>query len=479
MKNKGGKVLLIYPPTGVYDRADRCQAPVEEEGIEMIRPPMDLAYMAAMIEKAGKTAIIKDYPTERRNISNFKKDLRKIKPDILVLSVTTPTLDLDIKCCTLAKKINPGIITVAKGAHFYEFDKEVLAKCKDLDIVIRGEVELAIYEITKGKRFKEIKGISYRSGKRIIRNKERPLLEDLDNLPFPARHLLNNELYRFPDTGLPYALILSGRGCPGGCIFCLVGKVSGKKLRVRSVISIINEIESCIKNFNIRTFFFRADTFTWKKNWVKEFCEELIKRNLKIRWGTNSRVDTIDEEMVKMMKKAGCDVIGFGIESGNQEMLDKMGKNITLEKSQEAVRFCHKHKIKTLLFFIIGLPWENEQAIEDTINFAKELPGTFYNFSVAYPFPGTEFAKIARENNLLAKHTLSGFDYAKPAVKTFFLSNEDLVFYRNKALRSIYFRPLYVLRVLRQAKTFTELKNYAFEGMAKIRKIMISKIVLR
>lgn len=472
-------VFLINPPTGVYDRADRCQSPIEEEGIEMIRPPMDLAYMAAMVEKAGKMAIVRDYPAEKRDLSDFKKDLVKIKPDILVLSVTTPTLDLDLDCCRIAKKLNPKIVTIAKGAYFYEFDKEVLAKCQDLDIVIRGEVELAIYEIVKGKRLKEIKGISYRSGKRIIRNKERPLLEDLDNLPLPARHLINNELYRFPDTGLPYALILSGRGCPGGCIFCLVGKVSGKKLRTRSVKSMIEEIESCIKNFNIKTFFFRADTFTWKKNWVKEFCEELIKRNLKIRWGTNSRVDTIDEEMVEMMKKAGCDVIGFGIESGNQEMLNKMGKKITLEKSRETVRFCHKHKIKTLLFFIIGLPWEDEQTIEDTINFAKQLPGTFYNFSIAYPFPGTEFANIARENNLLAKHTLSGFDYARPAVRTLFLSDEDLVFYRNKALRSIYFRPLYALRVLRQAKTLTELKNYVFEGMAKMRKTMISKMVLK
>lgn len=474
MNIKGGKVLLIYPPTGVYDRADRCQAPIEEEGIEMIRPPMDLAYMAAMIEKAGKKAIIKDYPAERKGIGDFKNDLRKIKPDILVLSVTTPTLDSDIRCCTLAKKINLEIITIAKGAHFYEFDKEILASFGDLDVVIRGETEFAIYEIVKGERFKDIQGISYRRGKRIIRNKERPFLEDLDSLPLPARHLLNNELYRFPDTGLPYALILSGRGCPGGCIFCLVGKVSGKKLRVRSVKSIIEEIETCLKDFNIRTFFFRADTFTWNKDWVIEFCEALVKKNLKIRWGTNSRVDTIDREMIIMMKKAGCDVIGFGIESGNQEILDKMRKNITLEDSRKAVELCNKYGIKTLLFFIIGLPWEDKNTIDETINFAKELPGTFYNFSIAYPFPGTEYAKITKENSLLAKHSLYGFDYANPAVKTFFLSNEDLIFYRKEALKQIYCRPIYVWRVLRQIKSLNELGNYIREGLIKTRKLIKS-----
>lgn len=468
------KVLLINPATGIYDRADRCQAPIEEEGIEMIRPPMDLAYMAAMIEKAEGEAIIKDYPAEKKNFSNFKTDLQKIKPNILILSVTTPTLDSDLQYCKIAKKINPKIITIAKGAHFYEFDKEILTNFGDLDIIIRGETEETIYEIIKEKKLKDIKGISYRRGKIIFRNQERPFLENLDSLPFPARHLLNNKLYCFPDTGLPYALILSGRGCPGNCIFCLVGKVSGKKLRTRSIASIILEIEICIRDFNIRTFFFRADTFTWKKDWVIEFCEEIIKKNLKIRWGTNSRVNTLTEEVVRVMKKAGCDVIGFGIESGNQKILDKMGKNITLKESRQAVELCNKYRIKTLLFFLLGLPWENQKTIKDTINFAKELPGTFYTFSIAYPFPGTEFAKIAKENNLLTKHSLYGFDYAKPAVKTYFLSNDDLIFYRKKALKEVYFRPQYILRVLSQARSLKELLSYIREGISKSRKLVKS-----
>ena len=466
------KVLLINPPTGIYDRADRCQAPIEEEGIEMIRPPMDLAYMAAMIEKAGGKAVIKDYPAEKGSLSDFKKDFKEIEPDILVLSVTTPTLDLDLKYCTIAKKILPQTITIAKGAHFYEFDKEVLTKFKDLDIVIRGETELTILEIIKDQKIERIKGVTFRKDKKILRNEDRPFIKDLDALPFPARHLLNNRLYLFSDTKLPYALILSGRGCPGGCIFCLVGKVSGRKLRTRSVGNILKEIEDCLKNYNIKTFFFRADTFTWDKNWLMEFCHELIKKRLKIRWGTNSRVDTIDEEMVSLMKKAGCDIIGFGIESGNQEILNKMKKGITVEKSTRAVKLCDRYGIKTLLFFIIGLPWENKKTIKDTIDFAKKLPGTFYNFSVAYPFPGTEFAEMAQKNNLLTKHSLYGYDYARPAVRTFFLSNKDLFFYREKALRSIYFRPSYVFRVLSKAGSFNEFVNYFKAGVTKLRKII-------
>jgi len=466
------KVLLINPPTGVYDRADRCQAPIEEEGIEMIRPPINLAYMGAMIEKAGHRAVIKDYPAEGGKVTDFENDLKKIKPNLLVLNVTTPTLDSDLALCKVSKKIDKKIMIIAKGAHFYEFDKKVLSNFDDLDLVIRGEPELVIEEIVKGKDFKKIKGISYRRGKRVYRNKERPFLEDLDSLPFPARHLLNNKLYRFPDTNLPYALILTGRGCPYSCIFCLVGKVSGKKLRTRSVKNVLQEIENCISNFHIKTFFFRADTFTWKKDWVVEFCNGLIKRNLKIRWGTNSRVDTVDEEIIRLMKKAGCDIIGFGIESGNQEILNKMKKGITLEQSRKAVRLCHQCGIKTLLFFVLGLPWDNKKTIKETINFAKELPGTFYNFSIAYPFPGTEFAEIAKKNSLLTKNSLYGFDFARPAIKTFFLSNDDLVFYRRKALKSIYFRPKYILRVLSQARSPRELANYILAGVNKAKKLI-------
>jgi len=466
------KVFLINPPTGVYDRADRCQAPIEEEGIEMIRPPMDLAYMAAMVEKVGSQAIIKDYPAQGGQVADFEKDLKKIKPDFLVLNVTTPTLDSDLAFCRKAKKIDGKIIIIAKGAHFYEFDKKVLLNFNDLDLVIRGEPELVIEEIVKGKDFKKIKGISYRKGKKIYRNRERPFLENLDTLPFPARHLLNNKLYRFPDSNFPYALILTSRGCPYNCIFCLVGKVSGKKLRIRSVENVLQEIESCINDHQFKTFFFRADTFTWKKDWVIEFCNQIIKKNLKIRWGTNSRVDTLDKKIINLMKKAGCDVIGFGIESGSQEILNKMKKGITLGQSRKAVALCHQYGIKTLLFFVLGLPWESEKTIKETIDFAKELPGTFYNFSIAYPFPGTEFAKIAKKNNLLTKSSLYGFDYANPVIRTLFLTNDDLIFYRKKALKSIYLRPRYILRVLKQAKSPRELANYVLAGVKKARKLI-------
>lgn len=467
------KYFLFNPPTGLYDRADRCQAPIEEEGIRMVRPPMDLAYMAAMVKKVGQIAVIKDYPSEGKNFDDFLSDLNDIKPDVLILSATTPTLDLDLKSCSLAKEFDRNILTIAKGGDFYLSDKEVLTKFEDLDIVVCGESEEVIYEIAKGRDLKEVKGIIYRKGREIIKNSARPLLKNLDNLPFPARELLKKELYCFPDTGLPYALIIAGRGCPGNCIFCLVGKVSGKKLRARSVKNVVDEVEYCVQDLGISTFFFRADTFTWDKEWVIHFCQEIQKRKLKIRWGTNSRVDTIDEEMIKLMKTAGCDIIGFGIESGNQEILNKIKKGITLGKSKTAVELCHHFKIKTLLFFVLGFPWDDKKTIGDTIKFAKRLPGTFYNFSFAYPFPGTELEKFAKKYKLFVQQSLLGYDYAKPALKTLFLSDKLLIYYKKKALRKILFSPNYIWRVISQINSPKEFFNYFHNAWLNIRKLVL------
>lgn len=469
------KVLLINPPTGIYDRADRCQAPIKEEGIEMVRPPMDLTYMAAMVEKAGGKAMIKDYPAESLEFADFENDLIRVGPDILVLSVTTPTMEEDLRCCRIAKKINPQILTVAKGAHFYVFDKEVLRKYPFLDIVIRGEAEMAVFDIARGKSLKNIAGISFREGKLIIRNPSRPFLDNLDKLPFPARHLIHNNLYRFPDTNEPYALVMVGRGCPGRCIFCLVGEVSGKKLRTRSVENVLEEIKLCVEDYQIRTFFFRADTFTWRRSWVVNFCQKLIGLGVKIRWGTNSRVDTLDRELVFLMKKAGCDIIGLGIESGSQEILTKMGKGTSLSEAKLAVNLCQEAGIKTLLFFILGLPWENAKTVRETIDFAKELPGTFYNFSLAYPFPGTKFATLAERYHLLIKDSLFGFDYAKPATRSLFLSCQDLENYRCQALREVYYRPAYVLRILSQARSWREFFNYLRHGFIKTVKLIANE----
>jgi radical SAM superfamily enzyme YgiQ (UPF0313 family) len=201
------------------------------------------------------------------------------------------------------------------------------------------------------------------------------------------------------------------------------------------------------------------------KKWVIKFCELVVREGLKIRWGTNSRVDTIDEERLGWMKKAGCWIIGFGVESGNQEMLDKMKKGITIEQTEEAVKLCKKHKIKTYLLFVLGLPWETRETAIDTIEFAKKLDGDFVDFNIAYPLPGTEYYEIAKDSDLCDLSSLSGFDYANPLARSFYLSTEELIELRKKALKSFYFRPQYIMRTLLNIRSMKILNSYLYSGL--------------
>ncbi len=464
------KALLINPPTGKYMRDDRCQAPVESMTAQPARAPMDLAYMAGALELSGLICRIVDYPMENLKWIDFEKYLNEFNPDYLIISTTTPTLEYDMHSCVLAKKHNKNTVTIAKGAHIVEYSETVLKDHPDLDIAVWGEYEFAVQEIVSSD-WSKVKGISYRLNGKIYRNKERPRLEDLDKLPMPARHLLNNKLYKAPDTGRPIAYILTGRGCPYHCIYCAVSVASGYKLFKRSVESVIKEIEECYYKFNIKDFFFRSDTFTLDEKWVVNFCRQIADKQLNIRWGTNSRVDTINEERLKWMKKAGCYVIGFGIESGNQEMLDKMKKKITLDQARKAVKMCKKYRVQTYLLFMFGLPWETGETAEDTIRFSRELNGDFADFNIAYPLPGTEFYKIAQKEKLF-EGSLTGYDYGNPVVKTNSLTTDELIKIRNRAIREFYFRPSYIIKTVFRIKSPAVLFSYFSKGMNLLVKLI-------
>lgn len=446
-KNK--KILIIDPPTGLYIREDRCQAPVNDIGVTIMRPSIESAYIAAVLEQAGCICYIRDYSTEKKTWADFEKDLVLISPDVLLVNVTTPSVHKDMQVCCLAKKNNPNILTVGKGAHFLTFDREILGQYPQLDVVIRQEEEMTALELVGGEDFKNIDGITYRSGKDIIRNKDRMFIEDLDVLPFPARHLLNNKIYVRLDTGEPQTTIQTSRGCPANCIFCLANKLSGKRLRLRSPENICNEIEECINKYNIKNFFLRADTFTYNSKWVMSICDEILRRNLEIEWACNSRADTVNAAMLEMMKKSGCYAITMGIESGSQLILDKINKGITLEQVRKAVRLCRQKDIFVDGYFIIGFPWDSRETIRDTLKFALELDLNAADFYIAYPFPGTELFEIMLPYKVFDPLRLSDTQpYAGVAVRTLTLDKAELLKWKNKMFRDFYFRPSFLLRTI-------------------------------
>jgi radical SAM superfamily enzyme YgiQ (UPF0313 family) len=457
------RALLINPPSGMYIRDDRCQVPVK--GLSSgLRTPLDLAYMAAVLEKEGIGCVIRDCPAENKTWQDLRKELEGGNFDMLIVSVTTPTLYADLSACDIAKEINPDIMTVAKGAHFAAEDKEVLERFKNLDIAIRGEYELAVRELGRGKPPGEILGITYRADGAIKRNPDRPFLENLDILPLPARHLLNNRLYIRPDTGEMMTSIQTNKGCPARCCYCLVRTVSGSKIITRSPESIASEMEICKKKFGIKNFYFRADTFTWDKDWMIKVCKCIIDKKLDAGWVCNSRVDTIDEDRLRWLKKAGCWMIGFGIESGDQDILNKMRKGTTLQQAVNAIDLCRRFGIKTYLFWVLGLPWETEGSIKNTMRFAKRIKGDFAEFHIAYPFPGTDFYYTGLENNLFSKEDLYKGNVKSGIVRTFTLSEERLQYYQRRITRGYYLSPWRIIRLLKGVHSPKVLLNYIKKG---------------
>ena len=461
------RILLINPPSGSYIRDDRCQVPTK--GLtSSIRMPLDLAYMAAVLEELKMICKIQDYPAIKKDWQSLKKDLQEFFPDILIVSTTTPTLLDDLKACQLAKEFNKNILTIVKGAHFAVEAKEIMQKFESIDIAIRYEYEMAIREIALGKELRDILGITYREKGLIVLNEDRPFLENLDKLPYPARHLLNNNLYIRPDTSEMQTSILASRGCPNNCFFCLVKTVSGKKINKRSPQSIVEEMKFCLKNFKIKNFYLRADTFTHDKKWVIEICQRIIEAQLDIKWVCNSRVDTLDEEMIQWLKKANCWMISFGIESGDQEILDKIKKRITISQIKETINLCKKYKIKTYLFFVYGLPWETKESLKKTFLLAKGLAGDFVEFHQAYPFPGTDFYNQALKLGLFKKNEIFNSDVFSSPVASFCLSKKDINKFRKKSVLRYYFRKKFILEKLKEIDSFKKLINYTKKGLALI-----------
>lgn len=455
------RILLIYPPSPVLNREDRCQQPTKDLIVIPPLPPTDLMYLAAVAEKAGLEAMINDYSQN----GDYEADLKEFNPDYLVVNIATPTLEHDLDAVKKAKEICPNVVTIAKGAAFLTLADRIIKEHNELDFGILGEAENTLKEILEEKPKAEILGLYYKENDEVKFTGNRPFIEDLDSLPFPARHLVDNNIYRRPDNNKVQATIKVSRGCPFHCFFCLATPVSGAKVRRRSPENIVAEIKECVEKYNIKNFLFWSDIFNIDKDWTMKLCQAIIDSGLKITWSANTRADTADLEMAEMMYKSGCRLVSIGVESGSQYMLEKMGKKITLNDVRRTVKVFKKAKIRIYNYFVIGLPWETEETVEETIKFAIELNSDFISFYTATPLPGSRFYDYALEHNLFDKETSFENAYYYPAVNTHNLSRERVFELHKSAIKRFYLRPLYILKMLSRIRSFAEIKNYFIAGM--------------
>nr|MDO8076975.1 radical SAM protein [Candidatus Freyarchaeota archaeon] len=379
-------------------------------------PPLGLAYLASSLEKEGVKVRIVDAQALNLGFDDIEQEIRRWKPDVVGATGATPAYLDALRVLEIAK--NHGAATVAGGPHFSFTDVETLELFPFVDFVVRGEGEETMVELVNALQgrgeFPDIPGLTYRDKNVVRRNPDRPLIEDIDGVPFPAFHLLPMNRYTFGEHR--YATVMTSRGCPYKCVFCASSKLFGKRWRGRSPENVVDELEHLAEKYRVRNIEFLDDTFTLNQRRAEKICDEIVDRRLDIVWNCSSRVNTISHGLLEKMKRAGCDSIYYGVESGSQEILDRMKKGITLEQIVRAFRITKRVGMEIIGSFIIGFPGETVDTIKKTINFAKFLKPDYAQFTICTPYPGTELYEIIEksENMQLLTRDWSEYDALKP-----------------------------------------------------------------
>lgn len=465
-------ILLVNPPTPDGELWIRTQHRVGRRTREnMVWPQVSLAQMAALLHPVYSLKII-DANAERMGWGEFEKQLDYYQPRYYLTQLTAPTLQNDMYGCFLAKA--RGATTIAFGTHITPIPRETMLPFPALDYGLVGEPDLTIRDLLDHLecRFEErspeiqrifanhdpayqpalnedgsvnyygIKGLAWRNGQEIIVNFPRPFIASLDDLPIPMHELLPLQKYRMPLIKGPFTFIVTSRGCPAGCTYCIKHVSYQYTTRLRSPELIMKEMWR-LKELGINNLHMYSDLFTVSRDQVMELCQRMIDENIEIKWMSNSRVDFVDEEMLKLMGKAGCRLISWGIESGNEQILKHARKGAYPEKAERALRWAKNAGIMNWGYFIIGLPGETEATIRQTIDFAKRLPLDIALFHVAAPYPGTPFFFEVVQEGWFRKGTRwEQVDMDKGTVLDYpELSAERILYWQKRAFREWAFRP--------------------------------------
>jgi len=434
-------------------------------GVAPIYPPLGLLYLAAYLRQEGSHRVkILDAEAEQLTIDVMRRRLEQHNADLI--GVTLRTAAYSQLAPIMQKLKRQGKKIVAGGIH-PTIDPESILRAGSADYIVRGEGEQTLLELLEhlaGRvQLAAIKGISYCSANgEIIHNPDRPLLDDLDRLPMPARDLLDMSQYHGGPQHykqLPHTSMMASRGCPYDCSFCSSRSLWGRRYRLRSVASVTNEIEHLQTEYGIRDICFWDDLWGLEQGWVKEFCEWMRGRGL--TWSCEARVDTLTEELVAAMAKAGCFCIFFGFESLDEETLQRIGKNTTLDQIENVTRWAQRYGIEVRANFILGLPGETRQQAERNFKKICRMNFDFVKFNIFTPYPGTAAYDLIikshpeRLNNDLSRYT----GYFTTYLPEDYATAAELENLRTHLLRSYYLRPRYIFKRVMRLTSFVELKK--------------------
>lgn len=438
-------------------------------GVKMaqIYPPLGLLYIGSAVKALGHRVKLLDIDIDKVTSDSFKAALSDFKPDIIGITSVTPTIKDALRWAREAKRFDGNIRIIIGGIHATIAPME-LAKDEAVDFIVVGEGEVTIAELIKAidKKYSDysgIKGILHKTGKGVIQNPPRDLIENLDEINLPDRNLLRSlDFYIPPDAvRTPVATIMTSRGCPGDCTFCCTKLIFTRHVRLRSVDNIMKEIDLLVKKYGVKEIHIADDTFTINKRRVLDFCDCIRKRGYDIHFEfmNGIRADCVDEEIMEALKSIKMRNVGFGVESGSKEVLRLAKKNIDLSKVRRAFKLAKDFGFETWAFFIIGLPGETFDTVRESINFAKELDPDFAKFMILKPYPGSEVFKYLSERNLIDNYDYDQYGvYTPPAHHLPGMSKDDMIKCQKQAFREFYMRPGKIMSHLKRIRSWTQLK---------------------
>ncbi len=421
-------------------------------------PPTGLMYVASSLRAAGHQVKIIDAEVYHLPISRIIKEIAGFNPDVVGAGATSPDFHIASRILKKVKEISKEITTIVGGPHPTALPAQVLSEESHIDYVIRYEGEITtpklIDTLENGGDIQKVNGVSYRNKEGDIKhNPDRDLL-DVNRVPWPARDLIDQKKYSFHVHGkgsTTMTTFQTSRGCPNRCTFCY--RMFKNTVRFRHTQLIVDELESCVNEYGTRFIYFIDDTFTYSIRRVIEICDEILNRRLDFYWLCLTRADALDTEMLSKMRKAGCTQVSIGVESGNQRILNGVGKGTTLEQYRRGYRLLKKFGFETRGSFILGLPYETKETIRDTIKLAKELDLDRAFFNILTPYPGTEVYEQALEGDGVRLVTNDWKEFKRwgnSVIELDGITREELVELQKKAMTEFYARPRIILRHIQE-----------------------------
>lgn len=378
--------------------------PYPPEAGQSVFLPLGLGYLAAVLEQEGYKVDVVDCQTTKYTPETLEAKFRSLNPDVVGVTSATVTYLPALDVLKAAKKALPNTLTLMGGPHVTVLDKEALAESSNLDIVVRGEGEQTMLELARLtsegnlKNLKDVQGITFRKNSQIIQTPDRPFITDIDSLPRPAHHHFDTNMYKL--FGVNYMPIITSRGCPSACTFCLANKMCGHAFRGRSPSKVVDELEWLRDEYHAGAFAFYDDTFTFDLKRAFAICDEMQKRGVDLPWDCRTRVDRVNKELLAKLKATNCQLIHFGVESGSPEMLKLMRKGTTVELNAQAIKWTKEAGISVAVSLVIGYPTETPEMLKQTIDFLHKTKPDYVYMCEAVPYPGTELANFVKELGL-------------------------------------------------------------------------------